>query len=60
MGRRLLPKPPPPKKTKGRLGLEERWEEELEETIEGWMALSSQGREVLRKRKRDAEMNLEG
>jgi len=31
----LPPKPPPPKKTKKQLELEGKWEEELEETIEG-------------------------
>ena len=55
----LPPKPPPPKKTKKQLELEEKWEEELEETIEGWVALSSQEREVLRKQKRDMEMGYE-
>ena len=55
----LPPKPPPPKKTKKQLELEEKWEEELEETIEGWVALSSQEREVLRKQKRDMEMGFE-
>ena len=55
----LPPKPPPPKKTKKQLDLEEKWEEELEETIEGWAALSSQEREVLRKQKRDMEMGYE-
>ena len=54
----LPPKPPPPKKTKKQLELEEKWEEELEETIEGWGALSSQERELLRKQKRDMEMGL--
>ena len=55
----LPPKPPPQKKTKKQLELEEKWEEELEETIEGWTALSSQEREVLRKQKRDMEMGFE-
>jgi len=55
----LPPKPPPPKKTKKQLELEEKWEEDLEETIEGWAALSSQEREVLRKQKRDMEMGYE-
>ena len=55
----LPPKPPPPKKTKKQLELEEKWEEELEETIEGWGALSSQERELLRKQKRDMEMGYE-
>ena len=55
----LPPKPPPPKKTKKQLDLEEKWEEELEETIEGWAALSSQERELLRKQKRDMEMGYE-
>jgi hypothetical protein len=31
------------------LELEEKWEEGLEETIEGWVVLSSQEREVLKK-----------
>jgi hypothetical protein len=56
-------KTPPPKKTKKQLELEEKWEdkweEELEETVEGWVALSSQEREELRKQKRDMEMVLE-
>ena len=55
----LPPKPPPPKKTKKQLELEEKWEEELEETIEGWAALSTQEREILRKQKRDMEMGYE-
>ena len=55
----LPPKPPAPKKTKKQLELEEKWEEELEETIEGWAALSTQEREVLRKQKRDMEMGYE-
>ena len=55
----LPPKPPPPKKTKKQLELEERWEEDLEETIEGWSALSSQERELLRKQKRDMEIGFE-
>ena len=55
----LPPKPPPPKKTKKQLELEEKWEEELEETIEGWAALSSQERELLRRQKRDMEMGYE-
>ena len=55
----LPPKPPPPKKTKKQLELEERWEEELEETIEGWTALTSEERELLRKQKRDMEMGYE-
>jgi hypothetical protein len=55
----LPPRPPPQKKTKKQLELEEKWEEELEETIEGWVALSSQEREVLKKQKRDMEMGFE-
>ena len=55
----LPPKPPPPKKTKKQLEREEKWEEELEESIEGWTALSSQEREVLRRQKRDMEMGYE-
>jgi len=55
----LPPKPSPPKKMKKQLELEEKWEEELEETIEGWVALSSQERELVRKQKRDMEMGYE-
>ncbi|TFY72312.1 hypothetical protein EVG20_g688 [Dentipellis fragilis] len=35
-----LPPPPPPKKSKKMLQLEEKWEMELEESVEGWFALS--------------------
>ena len=55
----LPPKPPPPKKPKKQLELEETWGEELEETIEGWAALSSQERELLRKQKRGIAMGFE-
>jgi hypothetical protein len=55
----LPPKPPQPKKSKKQLELEEKWEEELEDTIEGWAALSSQERELLRRQKRDMEMGYE-
>ena len=36
-----------------------RWEEELEEAIEGLVALYSMEREVSRNQKRDTEMGLE-
>jgi hypothetical protein len=48
----------PPKKTKRWLELGEKWEGELEETIEGWVALSGQEREVSRERRRNMEMGL--
>jgi hypothetical protein len=56
----LPPKPLPPKRTKKQLEPGEKQGEELEETIESWVAPSSQEREVPRKQKRDMEMGLEG
>jgi hypothetical protein len=51
-----LPKPPPPKKSKKQLALEEKWEEELSESVEGWAALSDRERSELRKAKWEMEM----
>jgi hypothetical protein len=51
-----LPKPPPLKKSKKQLALEEKWEEELSETVEGWAALSDGERAELRKAKWELEM----
>jgi hypothetical protein len=48
----------PPKKTKRWFELGEKWEGELEETIE-WVALSGQERKVSRERRRNMEMGLE-
>jgi hypothetical protein len=51
-----LPKPPPPKKSKKQLALEEKWEEELSESVEGWAALDEKERSELRKAKWAMEM----
>ncbi|CCM04247.1 uncharacterized protein FIBRA_06414 [Fibroporia radiculosa] len=53
------PRPPPPKKSKKQLELEEKWEMELEESVEGWYCLSEEERAALRRAKRDAEMGFE-
>ena len=47
-----------PKKTKKELEREEKWEEELQETVEGWCELEEAERETLRRRKRDWELGL--
>ncbi|KAI0359986.1 hypothetical protein OH77DRAFT_1419373 [Trametes cingulata] len=52
------PRPPPPKKSKKMLELEEKWEMELEESVEGWYAMSEEERAALRRAKRDAEMGF--
>ena len=54
----LPPKPSLPKVGE-RLELDVRWEEKLEEAIEGLVALYSTEREVSRNQKRDTEMGLE-
>ncbi len=36
------PRPPPPKKSKKMLQLEEKWEMELEDEVEGWWALTDE------------------
>ncbi|KAI0951181.1 hypothetical protein AcW1_008293 [Taiwanofungus camphoratus] len=54
-----LPRPPPPKKSKKQLELEERWEMELEESVEGWYCLPEEERAALRRAKRDMEMGFE-
>ena len=48
------PRPPPPKKTKKQLELEEKWEMELEEEVEGWLSLPDTERAALRRAKKDA------
>lgn len=53
------PKPPPPKKTKKMLDMEEKWEEELAESVEGWSCLTDEERAALRRAKRDAELGYE-
>ena len=61
--RRTPPPPPPPppprKKTKKELEREERWEEELEDEVEGWYALPDEERARWRKAKRDRELGVE-
>ncbi|KAI9000604.1 hypothetical protein BD414DRAFT_472195 [Trametes punicea] len=52
------PRPPPPKKSKKMLELEEKWEMELEESVEGWYAMSEEDRAALRRAKRDAELGF--
>ncbi|KAH9856588.1 hypothetical protein C2E23DRAFT_881928 [Lenzites betulinus] len=52
------PRAPPPKKTKKMLELEEKWEMELEDSVEGWYAMSEQERAGLMRAKRDAEMGF--
>ncbi|KAF7966134.1 hypothetical protein HWV62_39952 [Athelia sp. TMB] len=59
-------KPPPPplppvpkvkeRKTKKMLEMEERWEDELSESVDGWACMEESEREVLRRRKKDVEM----
>ncbi|TDL25676.1 hypothetical protein BD410DRAFT_784713 [Rickenella mellea] len=54
-----LPKPPPPKKTKKMLEMEERWEMELAESVEGWTCLGDEERASLMRAKRDMELGYE-
>lgn len=54
-----LPRPPPPKKSKKQLEMEERIEEELAETIDGWSCLTDEERRALRKARIDAELGYE-
>ena len=53
------PKPPAPKKSKKMLELEEKWEMELEDSVEGWYALPEEERAALRRAKRDHELGYE-
>ncbi|KAI0805997.1 hypothetical protein BC629DRAFT_1437523 [Irpex lacteus] len=53
------PRPPPPKKTKKQLEMEERWEVELEESVEGWFAMGDEERAALRRAKRDAVFGVD-
>ena len=54
-----LPRPPPPKKSKKQLEMEERIDEELAETIDGWSCLTDDERKALRKARIDAELGYE-
>lgn len=53
------PKPPAPKKSKKMLDLEEKWEEELSESVEGWACFTEEERAALKRAKRDAELGYE-
>ncbi|KAI0058682.1 hypothetical protein BV25DRAFT_1919188 [Artomyces pyxidatus] len=53
------PRPPPPKKSKKMLDLEEKWEMELEDTVEGWWALTDDERKEWRRAKRDKELGFD-
>ncbi|KII85203.1 hypothetical protein PLICRDRAFT_116648 [Plicaturopsis crispa FD-325 SS-3] len=51
-----LPRAPPPRKSKKQLALEERWEEELAESVEGWACMTDEERAGMRRAKREMEM----
>jgi hypothetical protein len=53
------PRPPPPKKSKKMLQLEEKWEMELEDEVEGWWALTDEERQDWRRGKRDKELGYD-
>ncbi|KAG1744008.1 uncharacterized protein EDB91DRAFT_207133 [Suillus paluster] len=54
-----LPRPPPPKKSKKQIEMEERIEEELLETVEGWSCMTDEERRNLRRARIDAELGYE-
>ncbi|KAG1797621.1 uncharacterized protein BJ212DRAFT_1280726 [Suillus subaureus] len=54
-----LPRPPPPKKSKKQIEMEERIEEELSETVEGWSCMTDEERRNLRRARIDAELGYE-
>ncbi|KAI0264374.1 hypothetical protein BC834DRAFT_970718 [Gloeopeniophorella convolvens] len=53
------PRPPAPKKSKKMLELEEKWEMELEDEVEGWYALTDEERQQLRVAKRNKELGYD-
>jgi len=53
------PRPPPPKKSKKMLALEEKWDLELEDEVEGWWALTDEERKDWRRAKRDKELGCD-
>ncbi|KIJ66927.1 hypothetical protein HYDPIDRAFT_128392 [Hydnomerulius pinastri MD-312] len=53
------PRPPPPKKSKKQIEMEERIEEELSETIEGWSCMTDEERRDLRRARVDAELGYD-
>ncbi|KAF9243442.1 hypothetical protein BU15DRAFT_43027, partial [Melanogaster broomeanus] len=54
-----LPRPPPPKKTKKQVEMEERIEEELAETVDGWSCMTDEERRDLRRARINAELGYE-
>lgn len=60
--RKPPPPPPPPvpkakeRKTKKMLEMEEKWEEELSESVNGWACLEESERDSLRRRKKELEL----
>ncbi len=53
------PPPPPPKKTKKMLELEEKWEMELADNVEGWSCLPDEERASMLRAKRDMELGFD-
>ncbi|KIJ13412.1 hypothetical protein PAXINDRAFT_176973 [Paxillus involutus ATCC 200175] len=53
------PRPPPPKKSKKQIAMEEKIEEELAETVEGWSCMADEERRDLRRARIDAELGCE-
>src|ERR1700722_18830595 len=54
-----LPRAPPPKKTKKQIEKEEKWEEELSESVEGWACMTDEERAAIRRAKRASEEEWE-
>ncbi|KAF8843720.1 hypothetical protein BDN67DRAFT_963894 [Paxillus ammoniavirescens] len=54
-----LPRPPPPKKSKKQIAMEEKLEEELAETVEGWSCMTDEERRDLRRARIDAALGYE-
>ncbi|KAL4064364.1 hypothetical protein V8B97DRAFT_343476 [Scleroderma yunnanense] len=53
------PRPPPPKKSKKQIQLEEKIEEELVETVEGWTCMAEDERKQMMRARIDAELGYE-
>ena len=53
------PRPPPPKKSKKELEMEERLEEELADTVEGWTCMTSSDRAALLRARIDKELGYD-
>lgn len=54
-----LPRPPPPKKSKKQIQMEERIEEELAETVEGWSCMAEEERRQMLRARIDAELGYD-